>query len=178
MKGEKLNNILKFILILVLLVVFFEAGLVSSYTIVTGQPPDIGKLINSQIDEINTFIKLLQGSGNKTQETIEINNKDDVARAIQNKTQMDGVDLQSLAAYTNESTNKDQINITITVTAYKTTTTGTNVTNGSIVIKPNETYSITALAIGKTEDGGITVDIKSIIITTIRKLYSNTGNGT
>ena len=108
----------------------------------------------------------------------EINNKDDVARAIQNKTQMDGVDLQSLAAYTNESTNKDQINITITVTAYKTTTTGTNVTNGSIVIKPNETYSITALAIGKTEDGGITVDIKSIIITTIRKLYSNTGNGT
>ncbi|MCE5213311.1 MAG: hypothetical protein LLF83_01140 [Methanobacterium sp.] len=173
-----MNNIIKLILIIVLLAVFFEAGLVSSYTIVTGQPPDINKLISTQIDEINSFIKLLQGSGNKTQEAIEINNKDEVAKAIQNKTQMDGVDLQSLAAHTNESTSKDQINITITVTAYKTTTTGTNVTNGSIVIKPNETYSITALAIGKTEKDGVTVDINSIIITTIRKLYSNTGNGT
>jgi hypothetical protein len=173
-----LNNVIKLILFLVLFVVFFEAGLVSSYTIVTGQPPDVTKLINGQIDEITSFIKLLQGSGNSTQKTIEINNKDPVVKTIQNKTNMDGVNLQTLAAHTNESTSKDQINITITVMAYKTTTTSGNGTNGSIVIKPNETYSITATAIGKTENGGITVDINSIIITTIRKLYSNTGNGT
>lgn len=173
-----MNTAVKVILFLVLFVIFFEAGLVSSYTIVTGQPPDIGKLLNSQLDEISSIIKLIQGSGNKSQETIKINNQNEVAQSIQNKSNMDGVNLQTLAAHTNESTSKDQINVTITVMAYKTTTTGGNVTNGSIVIKPNETYSITATAIGKTENGGITVDINSIIITTIRKLYTSSGNGT
>ncbi len=173
-----MSRIVKFILLLVLFGVFFEAGLISSYTIVTGQPPDVNKLINSQLDEISSFLQMLQGSGKNTQETIKINNPDSVATAIQNKSNMDGVNLQTLSAHTNESTDKDVINITITVMAYKTTTTASNVTNGSIVIKPNETYSITATAIGKTENGGITVDINSIIITTIRKLYTSSGNGT
>lgn len=173
-----MSRIVKFILLLVLFGVFFEAGLISSYTIVTGQPPDVNKLINSQLEEISSFLHMLQGSGKDTQETIKINNPDSVANAIQNKSNMDGVNLQTLSAHTNESTDKDVINITITAMAYKTTTTASNVTNGSIVIKPNETYSITATAIGKTENGGITVDINSIIITTIRKLYTSSGNGT
>jgi hypothetical protein len=129
-----------------------------------------------QLDGINSFIKLLQGSRNSTQESIEINNPNEVAQAIQSKSSMDGINLQTLSAHTNESTSKDQINITITVMAYKTTTIGGNTTNGSIVIRPNETYSITASAIGKTENGGITVDVNSIIVTTVRKLYSNSAN--
>lgn len=173
-----MNNVVKVILIIVLFIVFFEAGLVSSYTIVTGQPPDIYELINSQIEQINSFIKQLQGSGNSTQKAINITNQDEVAKNIQNKTGMDGINLQTLSTYTNESTSKDQINVTITVMAYKTTTTGGNVTNGSIVIKPNETYSITATAIGKTDNGEIKIDINTIIITTIRKLYTNSVNGT
>lgn len=177
-KVISLNSVIKYLLLFLLCVVFFEAGLVSANTIVSGEPPDIGKLIDMQLDGINSLIQLLQGSKNSTQESIEINNQNDVAHAIQNKSNMDGVNLQTLTAHTNESTSKDQINITLTLMAYKTTTTGGNVTNGSIIIRPNETYSITATAIGKTEDGGITVDINSIIITTVRKLYSNTPNGT
>jgi hypothetical protein len=152
--------------------------LVSANTIVSGEPPNIGNLINTQLDGINSLIKLLQGNKNSTQESIKINNENDVAQAIQNKSEMNGINLQTLSAHTNESTNKDQINITITVMGYKTTTTGGNVTNGSIIIRPNETYSITATAIGTTENGGITVDIKSIVVTTVRKLYSNSANGT
>jgi hypothetical protein len=158
-------------------VVFFEAGLFSANTIVSGEPPNINSLIDMQLDGINALIQLLQGTQNTTQQSVDINNQDDLAQALQSKSDMDGVNLQTLSAYTNESTSNDQINITITVQAYKTTTTGDNVTNGSIVIKPNETYSITATAIGTVTNGGVTVDINSIVITTVRKLYTNTENG-
>lgn len=177
--GSIFSSIAKYVLLLIFAVVIFEAGMVISYTIVTGQSPDINKIISAQIDEVSSLINLFHGSGNSTQATIKVNNPDDVARAIQNKSQMNGVNLQTLSAHTNESTRNDKINITITVMAYKTTTTSIgNSSNGSIVIKPNETYSITATAIGRTENGGVTVDINSIVITTIRKLYSNSGNGT
>ena len=49
---------MKIILFMVFFAVFFEAGLISSYTIVTSQPPDVGKLIGMQVDEITSFIKL------------------------------------------------------------------------------------------------------------------------
>lgn len=173
-----MNSVIKYFLLFLLCVVFFEAGLVSANTIVSGEAPDIGKLINMQLEQINSLIQLLQGSKNSTQKSIDINNENDVVQSIQNKSNMDGVNLQTLSAHTNESTSNDQINVTITLMAYKTTTTGGNGTNGSIIIRPNETYSITATATGKVESGGITVDINSLVITTVRKLYSNTENGT
>jgi len=173
-----LNSAVKYFLLFILCVVFFEAGLISANTIVSGEPPDIGKLIDMQLDGINSLIHLLQGSQNSTQKAIDINNENDVAQAIQNKSEMNGVNLQSLSAHTNESTRNENITVTITLMAYKTTTTSGNSTNGSIIIKPDETYSITATAIGKVESGGITVDLNSIVITTVRKLYSNSPNGT
>ncbi len=173
-----MNSVVKYFLLFILCVVFFEAGLISANTIVSGEPPDIGKLIDMQLDGINSLIHLLQGSQNSTQKAIDINNENDVAQAIQNKSEMNGVNLQSLSAHTNESTRNENITVTITLMAYKTTTTSGNSTNGSIIIKPDETYSITATAIGKVESGGITVDLNSIVITTVRKLYSNSPNGT
>ena len=173
-----MNSVVKYFLLFILCVVFFEAGLISANTIVSGEPPDIGKLIDMQLDGINSLIHLLQGSQNSTQKAIDINNENDVAQAIQNKSEMNGVNLQSLSAHTNESTRNENITVTITLMAYKTTTTSGNSTNGSIIIKPDETYSITATAIGKVESGGITVDLNSIVITTVRKLYSNSANGT
>lgn len=172
-----MNSVIKYFLLFILCVVFFEAGLFSANTIVSGEPPNINSLIEMQLDGINALIQLLQGTQNTTQQSVDINNQDDLAQALQSKSDMDGVNLQTLSAYTNESTSNDQINITITVQAYKTTTTGDNTTNGSIVIKPNETYSITATAIGTVTNGGVTVDINSIVITTVRKLYTNTENG-
>ncbi len=173
-----MNSLIKYVFLFILCVVFFEAGLFSANTIVSGESPDMGKLIDMQVDGINNLIHLIQGSQNAAMEAVDINNENDVSRAIQNKSSMDGVNLQTLSAHTDQSTSDDQINVTITLMAYKTTTTGGNVTNGSIIIRPNETYSITATAIGRTEEGGVTVDLDSIIITTVRKLYSNTPNST
>jgi hypothetical protein len=99
-----------------------------------------------------------------------------VASALQNKTGLNGINVQTLSAYTNESTSNTEINVTLTATGYKTITSGTNVTNGTIIISPNQTYSINATATGQSGDGGFTIDINSIIITSINQLYNNQGN--
>ncbi len=172
-----MSRIVTGILFIVLCGVFFEAGLILSDTIVTGQPPQINKLLNSQLESITSLINLIHPSSSK-QDTITVSNQNDVASALQSKSGLDGINLQNLSAHTNSTSNKE-INITLTVMGYKTTTTGANVTNGSIVIKPNQTYSITATAIGQPDvngDGGYTIDVNSIIITTLREIYSNTGN--
>jgi hypothetical protein len=59
---------------------------------------------------------------------------------------------------------------------YNTTTSGTNVTNGTVIISPNQTYSITATATGQSGSGGFNIDINSIIITSLTELYNNNGN--
>ena len=53
---------MKIILFIIFFAVFFEAGLISSYTIVTSQPPDVGKLIGMQIEEITSLLSFGSGS--------------------------------------------------------------------------------------------------------------------
>ena len=103
-------------------------------------------------------------------------NPDDVISALQNKTGLNGINIQTLSAYTNDSTSNAQINVTLTVLGYNTTTSGTNVTNGSIIISPNQTYNITATATGLTGDGGYMIDVNSIMITNLIELNNNNGN--
>ena len=77
---------MKIILIIIFLAVFFEAGLISSYTIVTSQPPDVGKLIGMQVDEITSLLSF--GSGFNilnSQSNKKINNIDEVAEALKNQ---------------------------------------------------------------------------------------------
>ncbi len=171
-----MSRIITGILFIVLCGVFFEAGLILSDTIVTGQPPQINKLLTSQLDTISAFFSSLHKSSSK-QTTVTVLNPDDVSSALQSKSGLDGINVQTLAAFTNDSTsNNNEINITLTVRGYKTTTTGANVTNGTIIIKPNQTYSITATATGQPGDGGYTIDVNSITINSISELYTNTGN--
>lgn len=58
MKGDILSRILKVILFIIFFGIFFEAGLISAYTIVTSQPPDVNKLINMQVDEVSSLLNL------------------------------------------------------------------------------------------------------------------------
>ena len=46
---------MKIILFIVFFAVFFEAGLISSYTIVTSQPPDVGKLSECKLMKLRHF---------------------------------------------------------------------------------------------------------------------------
>ena len=59
---------------------------------------------------------------------------------------------------------------------YKDAISGNN-SGGQIVISANETYSLTASAMGTLKNGGITIDVTTIQITSSSKLYGNT-NGT
>jgi len=157
--------------------VLFEAGLLSSYTIVTGQTPDINELISMQIDQLISLFNLNKGN-TVNQKDLNVSNPDQVAAALQNKSDMDGISLQTLSVTTNESTDsEDNITVTITVTAYKENQTGGTTNISSITIRPQETYTITATARGLIQSNGkILIDVNSIVITTTRKLYTTVGN--
>ena len=106
-----MSKIVTGIFFIILCGVFFEAGLILSDTIVTGQPPQINKLLTSQLDGISSLLGFIHHSSSK-QTTVTVLNPDDVASALQSKSGLDGINLQTLSAHTNESTSNDEINIT------------------------------------------------------------------
>jgi hypothetical protein len=169
---------MKIILFIIFFAVFFEAGLISSYTIVTSQPPDVGKLIGMQVDEITSLLSFGSGSNIlNSQSNKKINNVDEVAEALKAKAGLDGINLQTLSAQISGNSKEDIIPVNITLMGYKDTISGGNSSGGQIVISANETYSVTATAMGRLKSGGITIDVNTIQITSSRKLYGNT-NGT
>ncbi|MEN6573799.1 hypothetical protein [Methanobacterium aggregans] len=168
-----MSRILKVILFIIFFGLFFEAGLISSYTIVTSQPPDVGKLVNMQLEEISSFFNLGSNSNVlSNQATITILNPYDVAATLNSTGAVNSIDVKSLVAMTSDDTSNDVISVNITATGYKDTTSGGN--TSAIVISPSSTYSITATAMGKPSKKGITIDLSTIKITSVRKLYGNT----
>jgi hypothetical protein len=171
-----LNRIVKVILFLIFFGIFFEAGLFVSYTIVTQQPPDASNLIGMQINAVSSLFNLGEPIiPNK--HTLNITNPLDVADSLKTKASLDGVNVQSIAAQTIQNTKgQSTVNVNITAIGYKDIQTGGGVGNqsgGSVVIKPNETYSITAIAVAKPQSGGVEIDVGSIQITSTNKLYNN-----
>ena len=120
-----MSKIVTGLMIIILCGVLFEAGVVLSDVIVTGQPPHINKLLTSQLNAISSLISSIHHSSK--QKTVTVLNPDDVASALQNKTGLNGINIQTLSAYTNDSTSNAQINVTLTMIGYMTTTSGTNV---------------------------------------------------
>lgn len=112
-----------------------------------------------------------------TQKNVKILNQNEVADALKSQTGVDGIDLKTLTAQTYQSTSEDTINVTITAMGYKDAQTGGGTgnfsTSGAIVIKSNQTYSITATANAKPKSGGVEIDTNSIVITATRILYNN-----
>ena len=171
-----MSRAVKIILFLIFFAVFFEAGLFASYTIVTQQPPNPADLIEMQINGVSSLLNL--GPKIATQKNLVILNENEVVDALKAKTGIDGINLQSLSAQTYQDTDEKTINVNITAMGYKdaqtgggTTTTG-NVSSGPIVIKSNETYSITATAVATPKTSGVQIDVNSIVITSTRVLYN------
>jgi len=169
-----LSRAVKIILFLVFFVVFFEAGLFASYTIVTQQAPDPGELIEMQINGITSLFNL--GPKLSTQTNLNIINEDEVAEALKAKAGIDGINLQSLSAQTYQDTDDETITVNLTAMGYKDAQTGGgtsgNSSDGAIVIKSNETYSITATAVATTKSNGVEIDVNTIVITSTRILYN------
>jgi hypothetical protein len=170
-----LSRAVKIILFLIFFAVFFEAGLFASYTIVTQQPPNPADLIEMQINGVSSLLNL--GPKIATQKNVKILNENEVVEAMKAKTGIDGINLQSLTAQTYQNTDEKTINVNITAMGYKDAQTGggvttTNMSSGPIVIKSNETYSITATAVATPKTSGVQIDVNSIVITSTRVLYN------
>lgn len=169
--GDSLPRVIKFILFLVLFVIFFEAGLISSYTIVTQQPPDVGGLIDVQLGSIAAFLEKLNlnssilGSPDK----LTILNEDQVAEALKAKAKLDGINMGTLQAFTYEDSGNDVITVNIAADGYRDVTVQSG---GQIVISPGENYSVVATAKAETRERGVEVDISTIKITSFKRLYN------
>ncbi|NYB52690.1 MAG: hypothetical protein HVN35_09055 [Methanobacteriaceae archaeon] len=169
-----MSRALKVILFLIFFVVFFEAGLFASYTIVTQQAPNPSDLFEMQINGISSLLNLGTPKINSPK-NLKILNDNEVVEALKARSGVDGINLQSLTAQTDQSTNQETINVNITALGYKDSQTGGKIGNasrGPIVIKSNETYSLTATAIAKPKTGGVQIDVATIVITSTRILYN------
>ncbi|HML05170.1 MAG TPA: hypothetical protein VK426_05310 [Methanobacterium sp.] len=173
-------RIIKFILFLILFGIVFELGLLSSYTIVTSQPPDVGKLVDMQVSKLTAiWDSVTTGSDKNTTKGYNVTNQNDVANALIQRTGLNGINVDTLSATTGDS-GTNNLNVTLSATGYKENQTGTvtsttkssNFTSGQIVIKQSEIYSITATALGTKKSKGIEINPGTIQVTALKKLYN------
>ncbi|MDI9614471.1 hypothetical protein [Methanothermobacter sp.] len=163
-------RIIKLFMFLIIFLAFFEAGLISSYTLVTSKPPDVEKLIEMQIDTVSSFLdsgKNITSTITGGPEEIRIINNADVADALKSRTGLDGINIRSLNATTTEDTSLENININITATGYRENQTG----SGQIVIRPTEQFTVTAAARAETRSSGVWVDVRTLRIISVTRIY-------
>ncbi len=171
-----LPRIIKFILFLILFGIVFELGLLSSYTIVTSQSPDVGKLVDMQVEKLTSLWDSITNSDKNQTKGYNVTNPDAVAQVLKQKTGLNGINIDTLSA-TADGSGTGDIPVTLSATGYKENQTGGVSTNksgssGQIVIKQSEVYSLTASATGKKKSRGIEVNVGTIQITSLKKLYS------
>lgn len=162
---------LRIILIIIIFIAFFEIGLISSYTIVTTEVPDVKGIIQMQVDKITEIInpESVNKVFMKDPTRINITNKGDVSLAIQTLSDIDGVDLNSMNVSTYDSTkDSKQLNVTIECFGYADPETNSS----QIVLSNTPSYKIVASATVKVVDGHYKVVKDSIKIQSILKLYN------
>ncbi len=166
-----MNKVLRIVLIILLFIGFFEIGLFSSYTIVTSEVPDVQGLIDLQVDTISNFINP-QSISNviiKNPSNINITNRVDTAMAMADMADIDGVSVPNMTATTQQSTEDGHINVTITTVGYS----APNSTYNSTHISTIPTYRVTAVAEANITGSLVIIDVNTIKITSILKLYGN-----
>ena len=167
-------KISKVILIIILFIAFFEIGLFSSYTIVTGEIPDVGEIIGMQTEVIGSVFSSDNVGGVLIKDPTEINitNKLDVAEELKNKANVDGVDVDNLTVST--TSDLDEENITINITTFGFSAPSTS--SGQIIIKSEPDYKISASANATYTYAGYKVNVDSIKVVSILKMYNNTNS--
>ena len=167
-------NISKIILIIILFIAFFEIGLFSSYTIVTGEIPDVGEIITMQTDALSSIFSS-EGVGSiliKDPTEINITNKIDVAEALKTKANVDGIDVDNITIET--TSDLDDANITVNITTFGFSAPSTS--SGQIIITNEPDYKISAIAKATYTYAGYKVDVSSIQVVSILKMYNSTSN--
>ena len=167
-------KLLKGLLVIILFIGFFEAGLFSAYTIVTSETPDVEGLINSQLDVIFGFINSDEVNDFliKDPTVLNITNRVDVADELKKQANVDGVNVDQINASTYQNLGDNNLEVTIEALGYSSV----NVSSNQIILSQDPDYQIVATANAKAEGKSVVIDTSSIKITSILKLYTNTGD--
>ena len=164
------NKILRILLIVVLFVAFFELGLFSSYTIVTAEAPNVQGLIDMQISKIQGIFspENVNEVLIKDPTEVKISNKKDVALKMEELSQVDGVNVNSMNITTyDDLDNSENITVNIEALGYASP----NSTSGQIIISQDPSYKVIASAQAGFKENGLRVDENTLTITSILKLY-------
>ena len=166
-------KLLKGLLVIFLFIGFFEAGLFSAYTIVTSETPDVEGLINSQLDVIFGFINSNEVNDFliKDPTLINVSNRVDLVDELKKQANVDGVNVDQINVSTYQSLGDSNLEVNIDALGYSSV----NVSSNQIVLSQNPDYQIAATATAKSDGNAVEVDVSSIKITSILKLYANDG---
>lgn len=163
------NKVLRIILVIVIFLVFFEVGLISSYTIVTAEAPDVPALINMQVSSVTSFFSP-QNVNNalvKDPTQLNISNNKDVALKMEELSNVDGVNVESMNITTYDDTDNEEITVNIEALGYASP----NTSNSQIVISQDPSYKIIATGNATLKSGVFKVDPNTVSINSVLKLY-------
>ena len=163
------NKVLSIILMVILFVIFFEVGLFSSYTIVTSEAPNIQGLVDMQVSKITGMLS--PDSVNnvliKDPTSLNISNKKDVALKIEELSNVDGVNVDSMNITTFDDTDNKNFTVNIESLGYESP----NSTSGQIVISQDPSYKVIATGQASYKGSGLKVDVNTLTVSSILKLY-------
>lgn len=168
-----MSRILKILLFILGIILFFEIGLFASYTLISSEPINPLDLLSVQLDEGSDLVSSVTGEKKlNDQDTLNITNDESVALVLNNLTNL-SVNLNSVSA---KISTDDTGNQTITITALATK--DTQITSGGYIqILPEQTYSVTATAVGEVYSSGkVKVNTTSIALKERIVLYNQNSN--
>ena len=168
-----MSRILKILLFIIGIILFFEVGLFASYTLISSEPINPVDLVSVQLDSGSDFVSSLTGEKKlNDQDTLNISNDQDVALVLDNMTNL-SVNLDSVSAkISKDDTGNQSVTITALATKDATITSG-----GFIQIVPQQTYSITAEAVGQVySNGKVKINTSSISLKERIVLYDQNNN--
>lgn len=164
-----MRRILRILLVVILFIVFFEIGIFSSYTIVTTEVPDIDGLVNMQVTKISSVFNPQKVNDMLVKDPVKINisNTKDVALKMEEVSNVDGVNIESMNVTTYDDLDNEKINVTIEALGYSSP----NSTSGQIIISQNPSYKVIVDGVASYKSGKLSVDVDSIKVNSILKLY-------
>ena len=164
-----MGKVLRILLVIVLFIIFFEVGLFSSYTIVTAEVPDVRGLIDMQIEEISNIFSPQHVNDVLIKDPTNVNfsNKKDVALKMEEISNVDGVNVDSMNASTYEDTSNDKFNVTIEALGYAEP----NSTSGQIVISQKPSYKVIVSSVASYKNDELIVDTDQMKVDSVLKLF-------
>ena len=162
-------KVLRILLVIVLFIIFFEVGLFSSYTIVTADVPDVKGLIDMQVSYISNFFspQTVNDVLIKDPTYVNISNQKDTAMKMEELSNVDGINVDSMNVSTYDDTDNSKFNVTIEALGYASP----NSTSGQIVISQDPSFKVIVTGIAEYKNGELKVDVDTMNLDSVLKLY-------